>query len=135
MVGRPNVVSPSDRSTPLLRVGQARQSAEEVAGPFTVAAKHGDSRYRVIARSRPDSDTVLVLAAPLDAVDTSTRELRTIAFIVAGIILAVLFLVTWWVLRLGIRPLKRMASAAVTISDEDLTRRVPDARPAPKPAT
>lgn len=129
VLGRPNIITGTSQNPPSLDVGQARTAAERTAGPFTVDAQHGDHSYRVIARSRADSDTILVLAAPLDTVEASTRELRTIAFIVAGIILAVLVLMTWWVLRLGIRPLKRMASAAVTIDDDDLTQRVPEAAP------
>jgi len=92
-----------------------------------VNARNSDLRYRVTARPEPRTGDTFLLAAPLASVDASTNELQTIAFAVAAVVLAVLGLVTWWVIRLGIRPLNRMASAAVTIAEDDLTRRVPEA--------
>ena len=125
--GRPNI---SRRSLPgpVIDVAQARRGAR--ASPptlYTVGARSTDLRYRMTARPEPITGDVFVLAAPLASVDASTSELQRIAWTVAGLALAVLALVSWWVLRLGVRPLKRMASAAVTVADDDLGRRVPDA--------
>ncbi len=44
-------------------------------------------------------------------------------------ILATLGLVTWWVIHLGVRPVKRMTSAATEIASGDLSARVPEADP------
>jgi two-component system OmpR family sensor kinase len=44
-------------------------------------------------------------------------------------VLAVLGLVTWWVVRLGVWPVKRMTKMAVAIADGDLSQRVPDVVP------
>ena len=124
---RPNI-SRRSLPAPVINVAQARRGAR--ANPpslFTVGARGTDLRYRVTARTEPITHDVFVLAAPLASVDASTNELQRIAWTVAGLVLAVLALVSWWVLRLGVRPLKRMASAAVTIADDDLGRRVPDA--------
>lgn len=93
----------------------------------TVPARRGGLRYRVLARAVPDRGVVLVIASPLSVVDASVTEVRTIAWVVAGSVLAVLALLSWWIIRLGVNPLKRMASVAVTIADDDLDRRVPDA--------
>jgi two-component system OmpR family sensor kinase len=46
--------------------------------------------------------------------------------IATAVILAALGLVTWWVLRLGIRPIKRMTDAASSIAGGDLSHRVPE---------
>lgn len=127
VLGRPNV-SRRALSPPVLDVGRAQtEAASQDPQPYTVSARHGDLRYRVMVTDVGTNGDTFVLAAPLASVDASTRELRNIAWTVAALVLAVLALVTWWVLRLGIRPLKRMASAAVTIADDDLGRRVPEA--------
>jgi two-component system OmpR family sensor kinase len=127
VLGRPNV-SREALSPPVLDVGRALASAAHAhPRPYTVNARHGGLRYRVLVRAEPTTGNTFVLAAPLGSVDASTRELRNIAWTVALLVVAVLALVAWWVIRLGIRPLQRMATAAVTIADDDLTRRVPEA--------
>lgn len=127
VLGQPNV-SRQRLSPPVIDVGRARAvvaSSRPVL--YTVSARNSDERYRVTARPEPRTGETFLLAAPLSSVDASTNELQTIAFAVAAVVLTVLGLVTWWVIRLGIRPLNRMASAAVTIAEDDLTRRVPEA--------
>lgn len=125
--GRPNV-SRRSLPPPIIDVARARRSARSNPPPvYTVDARRTGLRYRITARAEPITGDVFILAAPLASVDSSTSELRSIAWSVAGLVLAVLALVTWWVLRLGVRPLKRMASAAVTVAEDDLGRRVPDA--------
>lgn len=127
VLGQPNV-SRHRLSPPVIDAGRARAAAAS-SHPvlYTVSARNSDLRYRVTARPEPRTGDTFLLAAPLASVDASTNELQTIAFAVAAVVLAVLGLVTWWVIRLGIRPLNRMASAAVTIAEDDLTRRVPEA--------
>jgi two-component system OmpR family sensor kinase len=50
--------------------------------------------------------------------------------VVAGAcLLAVLALITWWVLRLGVRPIKEMTDAATDIAAGDLSQRIPPAPP------
>lgn len=125
--GRPNI-SRRALPAPIINVAEARRRADSnPPQPYTVNARRTDLRYRVVARTEPTTREVFILAAPLSSVDASNRQLRSIAWTVAGLALAVLALVTWWVLRLGVRPLKRMASAAVTVGEDDLGRRVPDA--------
>ena len=127
VLGRPNV-SRHALSPPVLDVGRARvAAARHLPQPYTVDARTGDLHYRVLVRAEPTNGDTFVIAAPLASIDSSTRQLRSIAWTVAGLALAVLALVTWWVLRLGVRPLKRIASAAVTVGEDDLGRRVPDA--------
>ena len=47
---------------------------------------------------------MFVTALPLSDVDDAVSRLVTVETIATTIILAALGLVTWWVLRLGIRP-------------------------------
>ena len=42
---------------------------------------------------------------------------------------------TWWVMRLGVRPIKRMTATATAIAGGDLSHRVPDVAPAPRRAS
>ncbi len=112
---------------PRIDIGRARAAAVDGAGPYTVSARRTGLRYRMVARTVPGSGDVAVLASPLNLVDDSVGETRLIAAVVAGLALAVIGLVTWWIIRLGVRPLKQMASVAVTIADDELDRQVPDA--------
>ena len=82
-------------------------------------------RYRVSAREVPDG-AVFVTAFPLSDVDDAVARLVTVETIATTIILAALGLVTWWVLRLGIRPIKRMTDVASSIAGGDLSQRVPE---------
>ena len=125
--GRPNISSHA-LPAPVIDVALARRRSRlNPSQPYTADTRRTDLRYRVLARAEPATGDIFLLAAPLSSVDASTSEIQSIAWGVAGLALAVLALVTWWVLRLGVRPLKRMASAAVTVGEDDLGRRVPDA--------
>lgn len=88
----------------------------------------GVDRFRVVGRPAQGHDAVLV-AAPLDDVDSSVRRLVLVEVVATTLVLAVLALVAFWVLRLGLRPLKRMTATATAIGDGDLSHRVPDADP------
>ena len=94
-------------------------------GPFTVDAMHGGERYRVISRSGPRALTV-VYALPLRDVDAAVRRLVTVEVVATLAALGVLGLVTWWVIRLGVRPIKRMTKTATAIAAGELAERVPE---------
>jgi two-component system OmpR family sensor kinase len=55
--------------------------------------------------------------------------LITLELAATGAIVAVLALVTFWVLRLGVRPIKRMTETASSIAGGDLSHRVPEGVP------
>ncbi|QXC62766.1 HAMP domain-containing histidine kinase [Aquihabitans sp. G128] len=113
-----------DQATaPDLTAAEARARVGE--GAFTVGADGSDLRYRVIVRATGDGDFE-VYASPLEDVDATTH--RLIAFEVAASagIVAVLGLVTFWVLRLGVRPVKQMTATAAAIGSGDLSRRIPE---------
>jgi two-component system OmpR family sensor kinase len=91
---------------------------------FTVGSD-GDTTFRVLARPSRRG-TVLVLALPLADVEAAVARLVRVEALVTVAVLGVLGLVTWWVLRLGVLPVKRMTKTAVAIADGDLSQRVPD---------
>jgi two-component system OmpR family sensor kinase len=96
------------------------------AGPLTVDSVSSDTRYRVVARSDPQGDGAIVVAASLADVDDAVRRLVIVEVVAVAGVLAVLGLVTWRVIRLGIRPLKAMAATATAIAGGGLSHRVPE---------
>jgi two-component system OmpR family sensor kinase len=102
----------------------ARAAARD-AQPFTVDSTSGALRYRAVVRATNDPDQPIIVAAPLDEVDASVADIRTVSWWIAGVVLLILALVAWWVLRLGVRPVQEMTRAAATIADDDLSKRVP----------
>ena len=76
-----------------------------------------------------DTGTVTVVALPLTDTDAAISRLIVVEAIATAIALGVLALVAWWVVRLGVRPIKRMADAAAEIADGNLSERVPEGDP------
>jgi two-component system OmpR family sensor kinase len=114
---------------PLPEIPVERVAAVEADGRprlFTVGSD-ADPRFRVLAQ--PSQRGVVVLALPLSDVDAAVDRLVRVEALVTVVVLAVLGLVTWWVLRLGVLPVKRMTKTAVAIADGDLSQRVPDVVP------
>jgi len=107
----------------------ARQAVESGANPpnapFTVGTEpHSDTRYRVLASHDREGQTV-VTALSLADVDASVSRLIWVEVIITGLVLGLLGLVTWWVIRLGVRPVKQMTATATAIAGGDLSHRVP----------
>ena len=92
-------------------------------GPFTVSATGDGPRYRAQGREFRDG-TVLVIAQPLDDVDTTLRRLVFIEIVVAIATLAALAALAAWVTKVGLRPLDKMGDTAGKIAGGDLSQRV-----------
>lgn len=112
-------------SPPDLTVGEA--VARLGGSPFTVAAQDSDLRYRAVVRAEGRGNRTLVLALPLEDVDETLDRLLAIQAIAAAAILATMGLVTFWVLRLGVRPVQQMTAKAKAIGEGDLSERIPEA--------
>ena len=109
-----------DESMPPPDVSVERARAEYEHGEaYTI----GD--YRLLSKSTP-TGVLLVYALPLTDVDESIDRLVAVEALALAFVLAVLGLVTWWVVRLGVRPIKRMTETATAIAAGDLSARVPD---------
>ncbi len=126
------VVAPnlSGDDTPLPEI-TAHQARDAVADgeSFTVDSDEPGARYRARAYEDPRGETV-VLALPIDSVDNAIARLVTVEALGAAVIVLTLALVAWWVIRLGIRPVKAMTAVATAIAGGDLSQRVPAADPA-----
>jgi two-component system OmpR family sensor kinase len=92
---------------------------------FTVGSQDSSLRYRALSVLDPRIDGAVVVALPLGDVDATVDRLIVLEVAATVFILAVLALVTWWVIRLGVRPIKQMTETAVEIAAGDLSPRVP----------
>lgn len=109
-----------------------RIRAHRDGAPFTASATGSDLRYRVAVHELRLRDRLVgyaIYGAPLEDADAAVAQLVRVQVIASLAIVAVLGLVTFWVLRLGVRPLKAMTETAAAIGSGDLSRRVPDSAP------
>ncbi|HSK25537.1 MAG TPA: HAMP domain-containing sensor histidine kinase [Jiangellales bacterium] len=115
----------ADPALPQVSADQA-VAAAGTGEAFTVPSSDPDVDYRVLVRTVRGDAQVVVVGLPLDDVDRAVARLRAVQQVVALLVLGVLGLVTWWVLRLGVRPVKEMTETATAIAAGDLSRRVPE---------
>ena len=72
----------------------------------------------------PRHPGTVVAAVSLDDVNETLSHLRLIGGIVTAAVLAALAVLSWWVIRVGLRPLERMGQTADAIAAGDLSARV-----------
>ncbi|MGB8021751.1 MAG: HAMP domain-containing sensor histidine kinase [Candidatus Nanopelagicales bacterium] len=92
--------------------------------PATVPATGGSAPRMRILTSRLDSGGTLVLGRSTAEIDTAQTGLRTAMLAVGAALLAVISLVFWWMLRLGLDPIRRVTRAARSITAGDTSTRV-----------
>ncbi len=106
---------------------RAAADAGDDGNTFTVGSDPSGERFRVRATTGDDGQ-VRVAAISLDDVDAAVGRLIAVEVVATTVVLAILGLVAFWVLRLGVRPLKSMTRTATAIAGgADLAQRVPDA--------
>jgi two-component system OmpR family sensor kinase len=92
-------------------------------GPVTIKATNTGKSYRVYGTKLRDG-TIKFAAVPLEeTTDTLNRLLRISGLVIVGILLA-LGALSWWLVRIGLRPLERIGVTAGAIAGGDLSRRV-----------
>lgn len=91
---------------------------------FTTDAVDGSVRYRVKGYGDAASG-FRVTAADLVDEDRVMADLLRVQLLATAAVLAALGLVIWWVIRLGVRPVRKMADAAERVADGRLDERVP----------
>lgn len=117
----------SDPGVPDLDAATARARAD--GPPFTVGAVGADLRYRVQVRTDGRQGRTVVYAAPLEDVDDAVRRVRNNEILGFGAVIGTLGLVAFWVVRLGLRPVRQMTATATAIAEGDRNRRIPEATP------
>ncbi|MDN4477957.1 sensor histidine kinase [Demequina lignilytica] len=114
----PNTIGSTDAS-PVLTLDDLPETGDAY---FTVPSSDGEGEWRVYARvSALGTD---LTALPLDSVESTTQQLIVIEAISIGATLIGLSVVGWWVIRLGISPMRRMVDASARIADGDLDVRL-----------
>jgi two-component system OmpR family sensor kinase len=91
---------------------------------ITVSSKSGKLRYRVVASPDLGGARITVVAIPLRDVDQTLNRLLGVESLVIGGVLVALGLTALALVRLGLRPLDRMATVAGEIAAGRLNRRV-----------
>jgi two-component system OmpR family sensor kinase len=112
---------------PLLDEDDIAALVEDPGRPRTVDGRAA-KRFRVLSERGP-GDATTVVGASLHDVDNSVYRLAAVVVVGTAVALVALGTVAVWVLRLGVRPLKRMTATASDIAAGDLSQRVPAAEP------
>jgi two-component system OmpR family sensor kinase len=111
-------------SRPNLPAGLEATSVGSQISPATVGERGGGSeQFRVAAVTFP-TGAESVVAVPLGDTDATLSHLALIELVVSGGILVALGLAAWWLVGVGLRPLRRMGEVAGQIAAGDLSRRV-----------
>jgi two-component system OmpR family sensor kinase len=113
---------------PLTRLGQTTPQTPALPKDLPinkiVSVDAGGTRYRVLAvPDRHDTGTTVV-AVPLRDVDQTLDRLLLVEALVIAAVLAALAAMAYGVVRLGLRPLDRIALTAGKIAGGDLSHRV-----------
>jgi two-component system OmpR family sensor kinase len=94
------------------------------------AAGTSDLRYRVYAAATPgDPTSMTIVAVPFTEIEATLHRLLAVEALVVSAVLAALAAAGWWLVRLGLRPLDRIAATAGAIAAGDLSHRVERAEP------
>jgi two-component system, OmpR family, sensor kinase len=100
-------------------------SLEEDVAPVTVGERGGGSEsFRAAAVTVGAEGLTAIVAVPLGDTNATLHRLAVIELVVSGAILIALALAAWWLIGLGLRPLRRMGEVAGQIAEGDLSRRV-----------
>ncbi len=120
-----------------LRYGREKVALPSLAGgltptpttakikPVTVGQRGGGSeQFRAAAVKVGATGLVSIVAIPLGDTNATLSHLVVIEIVVSAAILAALAAAAWWLIGLGLRPLRRMGEVAGHIAEGDLSRRV-----------
>ncbi|HEY5155578.1 MAG TPA: HAMP domain-containing sensor histidine kinase, partial [Acidimicrobiales bacterium] len=122
-----------DESPPQLDPSMVTSRAteqDETPRVFTAEAGGGnDARFRVAVVRLANGPGYAVVGVSLKETDATYERLLAVLALSTGAVIVVLALVAFWVIRLGIRPIDRMAETADAIAAGDVSRRVEPGRP------
>jgi two-component system OmpR family sensor kinase len=91
---------------------------------LTVPAAQGGGNYRVrLSVERPLQNYYLLLATPLDGVESTLHRLLVIESLVSGGVLIALALLGLWFARFGLKPLESIGRTATAVAGGDLSQR------------
>jgi two-component system OmpR family sensor kinase len=123
--GEDDTAQPRLPETISMNGAKASEGGQDRVRFFTVTATSGGDRFRVRAAiERNDPNTLLITALSLHDVDGTLHRLLMIELLVTAVVLLALAAGGFWVVRLGLRPLRAMEQTAGAIAAGDLSRRV-----------
>ncbi|HEY5333797.1 MAG TPA: HAMP domain-containing protein, partial [Solirubrobacterales bacterium] len=99
-------------------------TSPETISPVTVGERGGGSEQFRIAAVGFEGGIESIVAVPLGDTNATLSHLIVIELVVSGAILIALGLAAWWLVGVGLRPLRRMGEVAGQIAAGDLSRRV-----------
>jgi two-component system, OmpR family, sensor kinase len=108
---------------PAIPSGLTATSARSLS-PTTVGERGGGSESFRAAAVETSGGGELVVAIPLGDTNATLHRLALIELVVSAAILIALGLAAWWLVGVGLRPLRRMGEVAGQIAEGDLSRRV-----------
>jgi len=114
----------SPRLPATISMSGASRQGPDLVRYFTVGATSGGDRYRVRASYEPGINAMLVLAFSLHDLDGTLHRLMMIELLVTALVLLALAGIGFWVVELGLRPLRAIEKTANAIAAGDLSRRV-----------
>lgn len=121
---RTRLVPNLDDRSDLPKVTAAQVRGAMLGEPFTASSREGNGRWRVLVTQGPDH--LELSAISLNDVDDSVHRLLFVEILGSAAVLGALAIMGWWVVRLGVRPIKRMTAVATDIAAGDLSHRVPE---------
>jgi two-component system OmpR family sensor kinase len=86
-----------------------------------------DGQYRVVAVRVPKG--TMYIALSLNPTDDTLSSLRRVEVVASLAVLGIMVALALWLIRRGLRPLRKMAETADAIASGDLARRVPQETP------
>jgi two-component system OmpR family sensor kinase len=87
------------------------------------SADGAPGRWRAATVAGPERGSALLVAAPLDRVESTTGNVRRALLAGVGAVLAMLVVIGWWVIRLGLRPIAEVTQVADAIAGGQRDRR------------
>ncbi|HEY0277702.1 MAG TPA: HAMP domain-containing sensor histidine kinase [Solirubrobacterales bacterium] len=111
-------------AVPKVPANLAPATSLEAIAPVTVGERGGGSEQFRIAAVEFEGGAEAVVAVPLGDTNATLSHLIVIELVVSGAILIALGLAAWWLVGVGLRPLRRMGEVAGQIAAGDLSRRV-----------
>jgi two-component system OmpR family sensor kinase len=122
-IGGDGSSQPSLPKTISMQGAQSSEGGRDVVRFFTVASTSGGDRFRVRA-ALEGGNSMLVTALSLHDVDGTLHRLVMIELLVTAAVLLALAAGGFWVVRLGLRPLREIERTAGSIAAGDLSQRV-----------
>ncbi|QHN29385.1 HAMP domain-containing protein [Gordonia amarae] len=97
---------------------------DDDTGPVTVSSEDGDGpRWRVVKRVAGDAESVV--ATPMSDIESTVSRLIWLQVGICGVVVVVIGVLSYLLVRAGLRPLRRVEETAHAIADGNLTMRVP----------